>query len=444
MRNMNRRGATHIDSHLAGTHKIITRAMSTEVSQAVDAMSNERTARVLLMKNTLVTELLKDASVVLASHPSSVVVLQHNDTVGDALAVLERNNILSAPVVISTDMLERSSADEPVETLIGFFDAMDAVRVILDVVGANTSEECGGKMLFWMREIERLEGQIADVPLIKCLGHDGDLMYTPNASSATVHNLVVEGFLGGKSEERTSIIHRVALFEATGEVSHIISQTDVMRWLRARDPHLSHSLEHFTLRELGFGSEERAAHFVKVDARVPTIECFRTMAREQVSGVAITDSAGCIIADLTASDLRMLTRNHFSVLGLAVAEFIALSHGTSFAGYAAWHESAQTHKHYSDAFFEKARATREQFQDKRLERVRDIDASGGVRAHPSGVTTVDIDARFSYDWFHKETKQRVYVVGKYAIDTPFDVITLTDIMECAVFGHVHKGKHRCR
>ena len=407
-------------------------------------MSSERTARVLLMKNTLVTELLKDSSVLLGSHPSSVVTLQHNCTVGDALAVLERNNILSAPVVISTDMLDRSP-DEPVETLIGFFDGADAIRVILDVVGANASAPTDehGTMLFWMREIERLERQIADVPLIKCLGHDADLMYTPNASSTTVWNLVVEGFLGGKSEERTSIIHRVALFEATGEVSHIISQTDVMRWLRARDRNLSHSLEHFTLRELGFGSEERAEHFVKVDARVPTIECFAMMTRERVSGVAVTDSAGCIIADLTASDLRMLTRNHFSMLGLAVAEFIALSHGTSFAGYAAWHESAQTHKHYSDAFFEKSRAARAKVHDKRLERVQDIDA-GGVHAHPSGVVTVDIDSKFSYDLFQKETKQRVYVVGKYAVDTPFDVITLTDVMECAVFGHVHKGTHRCR
>ena len=400
--------------------------------------SSEHSARVLLMKNTLVSELAKDTI------GRRVVTLQHNDTVGDALSVLERNNILSAPVVISNDMLE-TSADEPVETLIGFFDAQDAVRVILDAVNAAQPDASASEppvshgMLFWMREIDRLESSIADVPLIKCLGYDGDLMYTPNSATTTVYSLVVDGFLGGRSETRSSIVHRVALFEPTGEVSRIISQTDVLKWLRAHDKHLSHSLESYTLRQLGFGSEERAEHFVTVDARLPTIECYRIMARERVSGAAITDRDGAIIADVTAGDLRTLTRAHFSILGLPVAEFVALTHGTSYAGYAAWQETPETHKRYKDAFFEKARAA----HDRRLDDVFTQD-DGAVHAHPSGVLTVEIDSTFKYDWFQKKNKQRAYVVGKYAVDTAFDVVTVTDVLECAVFGHVHRGPRRHR
>tara|TARA_B100000475_G_scaffold117244_1_gene85482 strand:- start:46 stop:249 length:204 start_codon:yes stop_codon:yes gene_type:complete len=56
------------------------------------------------------------------------------------------------------------------------------------------------------------------------------------------------------------------------------------------------------------------------------------MCHEQVSGVGVLDKAQGLIANLSASDLRGVTPEHFGMLGLAVAEFLALLHGTSYAG----------------------------------------------------------------------------------------------------------------
>jgi 5'-AMP-activated protein kinase regulatory gamma subunit len=56
------------------------------------------------------------------------------------------------------------------------------------------------------------------------------------------------------------------------------------------------------------------------------------MCHEQVSGVGVLDKAQGLIANLSASDLRGVTPEHFGMLGLPVAEFLALLHGTSYAG----------------------------------------------------------------------------------------------------------------
>eukprot|EP00983_Pelagomonas_calceolata_P040474 1137631-Pelagomonas_calceolata.AAC.1 len=52
------------------------------------------------------------------------------------------------------------------------------------------------------------------------------------------------------------------------------------------------------------------------------------------SGAAVVSpQTGCIIANLSLSDLRLITPEHFSVLALPVAEFLALLHNTSYLGY---------------------------------------------------------------------------------------------------------------
>ena len=59
------------------------------------------------------------------------------------------------------------------------------------------------------------------------------------------------------------------------------------------------------------------------------------MMEKNVSGAAVVvEEGGSVIADITFGDLRMLTPEYFSVLGLPVAEFIALTRNTSSAGLA--------------------------------------------------------------------------------------------------------------
>lgn len=409
-------------------------AKTTTQRDAPKSMNLSDNARVLLMKTTKVSELERERTA-----RRKVLTLEHNDTLGSALETLKKHNILSAPVVITADALDThlpdvDTNDAPLDTLVGFFDVRDAVAALMGAVSSSpeVDENHEHSMLFWMRAIERVEKEIVDTPLIKIVGYDSELMYTPNASATSVYDLIVQGFFGGGER---SIVHRVVLFEANGSLSRMVSQTDVVEWLAVHDCKLPHSLETRTIRELGFGSDRRRADFVQVDASAPTIECFRTLSKCNVSGAAVVDGNGRVIGDITSADLRSLTREHFSVVGLPVAEFIALMHGTSYAGYAVGDETRK----FTSAFFEKSRS----FKRERL-------AIDPRRAHElgkdddrAGVFTVTLDDEFRYDWFSKLNKQRVYVVEETG-EIPIDVITLTDVLECATFGRVKVGEHRHR
>jgi len=399
-------------------------------------------ARALLMKSTKISELMREVN-----RHRPVVSLAHNTTLAEALHVLTENKILSAPVIVLADALDVRLPDddanaEPMETLIGFFDVRDAVTAILRDMNFS-KDSSTSSCLWWLRAIELAERRIGNTPLMQCLGYDADLMYTPNASVTSVYDLVTKGFFG---KSRDDVVHRVVLFDARGALHRLISQTDVVEWLAEHDDKLSHSLETKSLRELGFGSDERRRQFVTVKATTPTIACFQQMMEKNVSGAAIVEEER-VIADITFGDLRLLTPEYFSVLGLPVAEFIALTHNTSYAGFAL--TSTNTPETFQkSAFFEKSRTFKSE-QPEKMKSTRAIDPRrrdlyGAGDAEPTGVLTVSLESLFQYAWFtNKLYKQRVYVVAQN--DTVvFDVITLTDVLECATYGGAHKGPHRCR
>lgn len=395
-------------------------------------------ARALLMKSTKISELMREVN-----RHRPVVSLAHNTTLAEALHVLTENKILSAPVIVLADALDVRLPDddanaEPMETLIGFFDVRDAVTAILR--NMNFSKDSStSSCLWWLRAIELAERRIGNTPLMQCLGYDADLMYTPNASVTSVYDLVTKGFFG---KSRDDVVHRVVLFDASGALHRLISQTDVVEWLAEHDGKLSHSLETKSLRDLGFGSDERRRQFVTVKATTPTIACFQQMMEKNVSGAAIVEEER-VIADITFGDLRLLTPEYFSVLGLPVAEFIALTHNTSYAGFASTNTPETFQK---SAFFEKSRTFKSE-QTEKMKSTRAIDPRrrdlcGAGDAEPTGVLTVSLESLFRYAWFSKLYKQRVYVVAQN--DVAFDVITLTDVLECATYGGAHKGPHRYR
>ena len=323
-------------------------------------------ALALLMKSTTILELMDEVK-----RHRPVVSLVHNTTLAEAIREL------TAPNFVCTSRGARHRADvrlpdddsnaEPMETLIGFFDVRVAVTAVLRDV--DFSKASGSSCLWWLKHLELAEQKIGSAPLMQCLGHDVDLMYTPNASITSVFDLVTKGFLGS-SKSGDVVVHRVVLFDANGALHRLISQTDVVEWLAEHDAKLSHSLETKSLRELGFGSEERRQQFVTVKASTPAIACYKEMMEKNVSGAAVVvEEGGSVIADITFGDLRMLTPEYFSVLGLPVAEFIALTHNTSYAGFASTNTPETFQK---SAFFEKSRTFKRE-QIEKMKHTRAID-----------------------------------------------------------------------
>lgn len=58
------------------------------------------------------------------------------------------------------------------------------------------------------------------------------------------------------------------------------------------------------------------------------------MPRESLGAVAVEDGrAGVLIGSFSLSDLRGLAVDHMGVLGLPIAEYLALLHNTEYAGW---------------------------------------------------------------------------------------------------------------
>ncbi|KAF5841778.1 hypothetical protein DUNSADRAFT_11094 [Dunaliella salina] len=88
---------------------------------------------------------------------------------------------------------------------------------------------------------------------------------------------------------------------------------------------------------------------VCLDPHTPTLLALERM--KEVAGVSgaavVPPQTGCIIANLSLSDMRLITPEHFSVLALPVAEFLALLHNTSYLGYSQKASNSGSHPFFA-------------------------------------------------------------------------------------------------
>jgi len=293
-------------------------------------------------------------------------------------------------------------------TLLGFFDVQDALRCLLSELktDASSSTSAHRSVLAWMRELEQVERAVSDRKLISVLGDDAELMFKANIEGATILDAIREGFLGKKSVN--GLVHRIAVFNNRGETVHVISMSDVVRYVSKNRSKLGDLLNK-TIHDLGFISTDAdPADLVTVGPTIPAIEAFAHMAKCHVSGVGISDDHEELIANLSASDLRHLQPEHFGMLGLPVAEYLALMHGTSYAGF-----SHKESKNRQNPFFSQMK-------------------EGGFRRHPPFLITCtpnDIFAKL-LDLIVENKIHRVYIVSEGEAMKPLGTITLTDILRC--------------
>ena len=356
--------------------------------------------------------------------PRRVITLNHNDTVGDALHTLARHRILSAPVVIQPDVLnadgihhERCMGEDdrlPAPTLLGFFDVTDALRCLVSELPPEERKMSTApphrNVLSWMKVLERVERRVMSKRLITVLGDDADLMFRPNAANHSLLDIVREGFLDRNTAKGTSV-HRLAMFNPKGETERVFSMTDAVRFLALEANNLG-GLADMNLREIGFVAHLKVqcdvadkAPPVTVGPTVPAIEVFAEMQKKGVSGLGIVDDSGGLIANLSASDLRGIEPEHFGVLGLPVAEFLALLHATSYAGFS--HVESQNR---TNPFFAK------------------MNEGGFRRAGPFLIVARPDDSlRRVLQEITEHGVHRVYVCQADSME-PVGVITLTDIL----------------
>lgn len=306
--------------------------------------------RELLQKHTL-EEYLRQRP------PSHVVTLDVNETVSDGLTKLGTYNILSAPLF-----------DKSTGAYLGFLDRRDLLEFVLrNVEVRKISRE---ELVYRLRKagLRMSKLKLANVRP----GDDGQMIYKANLRH-TLLEVIRYGWM--HRHGNGSVTHRVAVFEFASEpsaeaafeweadspversdsesglsegqdqnwsgeedercpdspsmelrVTSVISQSDVLRFLHAHRSECGPVMD-MPVEALGLAHKM----VVCVPCDMPTINAFATMDACDVSSVGIVDqrNGGCLVANLSASDLRGLEPQHFGVLGLAVYQFMKLRNARS-------------------------------------------------------------------------------------------------------------------
>jgi 5'-AMP-activated protein kinase regulatory gamma subunit len=226
----------------------------------------------------------------------------------------------------------------------GFIDIRDVLSSFLKELDMEAIKDA--KMLKRMRILEELGQDFAlkSVSSLKSLGSDGSFYNSDEAKSTSVLEIITEGFLNAENKaqdefggtRKRHVVHRLALIDGEGHLCHVVSQSDMIKFIF---DHLDEfgSVSNETAEALGFVRGQD--HVVKVSPDCPAIDAMMLMEERDISAVAVTNAVGAIIGNFSISELRNIMSEHFGSLALPVGEFLALEHGTEYAGYAATKES---------------------------------------------------------------------------------------------------------
>jgi len=251
---------------------------------------------------TRLTELLKDRP------RRALVLLEHNATVANALQTLARENILSAPVVLAA-----SAEDSESDVYLGIFDALTLLRRVYSEMASTlpkdvSADECD-------RKLEQLLAAYGPKLLVTVCSED-DVDFVPRGlEGQNLHELVSNAFFRIPRHP----VHRVAVFSADGRVRHVISQSDVVRFIVKHIDQLG-VLKDEPVESFGWAS----AHVLCVLEETRASEAFRQMILHGVSSVGITRAKdGAVVGNLSASDLRGLQTKDFVRFASSAINFIS-------------------------------------------------------------------------------------------------------------------------
>ncbi|KAL6783677.1 hypothetical protein ACKKBF_B05405 [Auxenochlorella protothecoides x Auxenochlorella symbiontica] len=297
-----------------------------------------------------VHELLqKTPTSALCKPKQDIVTLRQNLSIGDAMQILAKRGILSAPIVLEPDLEEMGGLPEERELspqLLGWLDVSDILRAFLDHLKRG-GDLVPSKMLALMSAIEKaapsfISRMLITIPSIE----DRNLLYASEAGTTPLSSTIRDLFLRPSEGGMSAVVHRIALFGPHGDITNIVSQMDVIKFLAAR-PEALGPLADATLGQLGV--LDSAREVVSVDPLTPTLAAFAMLASRQLAGAPVVADTGDLIANLSISDLRTLTGEHLGVLALPVAEFLALRHDTTYIGYSVHTSSLAQHAYFNAA-----------------------------------------------------------------------------------------------
>jgi CBS-domain-containing membrane protein len=223
------------------------------------------------------------------------------------MKILAENNVLSLPV---------RDADEA--SYVGWFGVMEALSFILRTYAENEDKE--NKNWIWCKDIDKLihKGEaIGKVPIKAVM----DKKWVQPVSGIGSLFELVELF-------STSRIHRVGVLKDENDsyLRSIATQSDVIHMLSKKiyDTPLCLGTEiHLPIGNFeSLRKNSSVSSPIAMSFSATTIHAFWLMVFHKVYGIAITDSNGRLIADISATDVKGLSEKlPFSSLLLPIRDF---------------------------------------------------------------------------------------------------------------------------
>mmetsp|Transcript_17739 Transcript_17739/g.29824 ORF Transcript_17739/g.29824 Transcript_17739/m.29824 type:complete len:386 (-) Transcript_17739:223-1380(-) len=254
-----------------------------------------------------------------------LIVIESTKTVSEAMAQLASRKILSAPVVLLRDHEDQNDSDDDMgferfpngsATPIGFVDAGSLLGVFLDACPPNVDQ---------IAELSELDNaallgdllksaaeRVSKMKVINAIAADGGLLRLdsklvgPKGFGLSLRRLINTCFTSTLSD---LVHHRVAVTDPDGSVSHIVSQSDIVRFFLKNEDTFG-NMKDMNVSELRLGTKS----VFTLPGGTPTFVAFMTLHSQKRTAAGVIDSDGKLIGNLSKSDLRGLSPENFSLL----------------------------------------------------------------------------------------------------------------------------------
>jgi len=231
----------------------------------------------------------------LAPNTIPIVVVDSRDTLAKTFLLMVKNNIFCAPVF-----------DPEQNKFIGLVDMVDIACLLVEIV----------------KNPDQL-----NTDYISVLTKEEDFKDRPTSDVVDLsqRNKLYPVKVGSNALDAVKLlaqhhVQRIPILDDEGKIVNLLTQSAVIEYLSKHIDQLTPAIEK-SLKELNFAKKQ----VISIDHNKPAIEAFRLMAQHRISGIAVLDSDGKLMANISARDLRTIQEDQhlFERLFYSVGEFVS-------------------------------------------------------------------------------------------------------------------------